>query len=384
MKRLVYTLCVALFVSLLASTAAAQSVRDSLPATSQKDWDAAKELFDNGSYQGAIVQFQKIYEDTKNPRVLFNIGVCWKNIERYVKAVQVWEKQLSFKDELPPGDVKAINQALAAVRPYISELTVEANEAGAEILIHDEVVGKTPLLGTVPIDVGKNPVRLRKPGFIPQEKVVQVIKGQPAKVTFELQEEGNKTPVSVNIAGASKATIFIDGTEMGPAPFSGDIPAGRHTFEARAPGMETARQTSEVVYGEPFSLTLSLAQARAEGKVKIVTGYEDAVIEIDGEVVGSGAWEGVLSAGGHQLVVRKDGYEDYVEDLALSPDQERTVRIKLEPERDNAWIYWTITGVAVVAGGAVAGYFVFKPSETSEVTGTLDPGVVPTNTLFSW
>ena len=384
MKRFALALVFALCASLLASTAAAQSVRESLPPTSQKDWDSAKELFRNGSYKGAIVQYQKIYDDTKNPRVLFNIGVCWKNIERYVKAVEVWEKQLSFEQDLPAGDVKSVNQALAAVRPYISELTVEANEAGAEILIHGEVAGKTPLLGTLSIDVGKNPVRLRKPGFIPQEKVVQVIKGQPAKVVFELQEEGNKTPVSVNIAGASKATIFVDGTEMGPAPFTGDIPAGRHTFEARAPGMETARQTSEVVYGEPFSLTLSLTQARAEGKVKIVTGFEDAVIEIDGEVVGSGAWEGVLSAGGHLLVVRKDGYEDYVEDLALSPDQERSVRIRLEPERDNAWIYWTITGVAVVAGASVASYFVFRPSETSEVTGTLDPGVVPTNTLFSW
>lgn len=373
-----------LFVTSLASPASAQSIRDSLPPASQKDWDAAKDLFKNGSYQGAIVQYQKIYDDTKNPRVLYNVGVCWKNIERYVKAVEVWDKELSFKDQLPAGDVATIEQAITAVRPYISELTVEANEAGAEILIHNEVVGKTPLLGTVPIDVGKNPVRLRKPGFIPQEKVVQVIKGQPAKVVFELQEEGNKTPVSVNIAGASKATIFVDGTEMGPAPFTGDIPAGRHTFEARAPGMETARQTSEVVYGEPFNLTLSLTQARAEGKVKIVTGFEDAVIEIDGEVVGSGAWEGVLAAGGHQLVVRKDGYEDYVEDLALSPDQERSVRIRLEPERDNAWIYWTITGVVVVAGASVASYFVFKPSETSEVTGTLNPGVVPTNTLFSW
>ena len=383
MRHLLFV-AVTLAALCICGSAMAQSVRDELPPASQTDWDSAKELSKNGSYQGAIVQFQKVFDDTKNPRVLYNIGIAWKNLERYVKAVQVWEKQLSFEDKLPASDVKLINQAISAVRPYISTLTVESNEAGAEILIHGEKVGKTPLLGTVPIDVGKNPVRLRKPGFIPQEKVVQVIKGQPAKVTFELQEEGNKTPVSVNIAGASKATIFVDGTEMGPAPFTGDIPAGRHTFEARAPGMETARQTSDVVYGEPFSLTLSLTQARAEGKVKIVTGFEDAVIEIDGEVVGSGAWEGVLPAGGHQLVVRKDGYEDYVEDLALSPDQERTVRIKLEPERDNAWIYWTITVVAVLAGGAVASYFVFKPSETSEVTGTLDPGVVPTNTLFSW
>ena len=234
-KRLLFAI-VFTVLTLLAGPAAGQSIRSELPATAQKDWDAATELFKNGSWQGAIVQFQKVYDDTKNPRVLYNIGVCWKNIERYVKALNVWDEQLKLKDKLPQADIDRIQRAMGAVKPFVSELTVESNEAGAEILIHNEVVGKTPLLDTLPISVGKNPVRLRKPGFIPQERIVNVLKGQPAKVNFELQEEGNKTPVSVNIAGASKATIFIDGTEMGPAPFTGDVPAGRHTFEARAPG----------------------------------------------------------------------------------------------------------------------------------------------------
>jgi PEGA domain len=383
MKRYAISLMIAVMMWLASAPARAQSVRDGLPEASQKDWDSAVELYGNGSWKGAIVQFEKVYGDTKNPRVLFNIAVCWKNLERYVKAIAVWDKQLSFRTELPAKQVAQIEEALAAVRPYVSTLSVEANEGGAEIVIHGEVVGRTPLLGTVPISVGKNTVKMRKKGFITQEKAVQVIKGKPAKVVFELREEGDKTPVSVNISGASKATIFVDGTEMGTAPFTGNIPAGRHTFEARAPGFETARQTSDVVYGEPFSLTLSLTAAVAEGKVKIITGFEDAVIEIDGDVVGSGAWEGVLKAGGHQLVVRKDGYEDYVEDLALSPDQERTVRIKLEAESGDAWIYWAITGVAVAVGGGVASYYVFRPSESSEVTGTLNPGVVPT-TVLSW
>ncbi|MCA9618087.1 MAG: PEGA domain-containing protein, partial [Myxococcales bacterium] len=111
-------------------------------------------------------------------------------------------------------------------------------------------------------------------------------------------------------------------------------------------------------------------------------GFEDAVIEVDGKVVGQGAWEGNLDEGGHRVIVKKDGYEEYVGEVALSPGQERKVRITLEPERDNAWIYWTITSVAVVAGASVASYFVFKPTESSQVTGTLNPGVVPT--LLSW
>ena len=101
------------------------------------------------------------------------------------------------------------------------------------------------------------------------------------------------------------------------------------------------------------------------------------IIEIDGKVVGSGAWEGVLRAGGHQLVIRKDGYETYRTDVALDKDQVRTVQVKLEQDRGSTWIWWTLGTVAVVAGGGVASYFVFRPSETAPVTGTLQPGLVP-------
>src|SRR5690606_2016422 len=117
--------------------------------------------------------------------------------------------------------------------------------------------------------------------------------------------------VTVSIAGAEDAIIFMDGIEMGPAPLKGEVPVGRHTFEARAPGFVTARQTSEIVEGEPVRITLSLVEALAEGKVKIVTDQPDAIIRIDDEVVGYGAWEGVLSAGGHQLRIEKDGFQTH-------------------------------------------------------------------------
>src|SRR5690606_14980812 len=104
---------------------------------------------------------------------------------------------------------------------------------------------------------------------------------------------------------------FMDGTELGPAPFKGEVPVGRHTFEARASGFVTARQTSVIAEGDPVRITLSLVRALAEGKVKIITDHPDAIIRIDDEVVGYGAWEGMLTAGGHQLVIDKDGYQTY-------------------------------------------------------------------------
>ncbi|MCA9625029.1 MAG: PEGA domain-containing protein, partial [Myxococcales bacterium] len=275
-----YLLIAFLSASLLLVTAiaAAKPVRDDLTGEALVHWDAAMVLYRNGSFNGAIVEFDKAYAESKNPRVLFNIGVCWKNLERYAKAVRVWQKQLEQRAELDEADIKSTEKAIELVSEYVSTLAIKSNVPGAEIVVQDEVVGRTPLLEPVAVDVGPVTVRLRKDGYIAKEQVVNVVKGTPAEATIDLEKEGRMTPVSINITGAPKASIFIDGTEMGEAPFSGEVPAGRHTFEARAAGFETARQTSEVAYGEPFNITLSLVVELREGKLKIITGFEDAVI----------------------------------------------------------------------------------------------------------
>lgn len=352
----------------------ATSIRDELPDSAKKDWDAAKELFEAGDFRGAMVQYNSVYEQTKNPRVLFNVGVAWKNLNKYARAVASWEKELTFKSELSEAEIAKVETAIETLRPFVSTLKVVASEPGATLIISGEEVGESPFIAPVPIDVGRQEVVLRKQGFVESKKTIDVARGQPAEVTFKLEPIQKATQITVEISGAPNARIFMDGTDMGPAPFEGKVPAGRHTFEARAKGFETARQTSEVEFGEPFTLTLSLVPAVEEGKVRIVTGFSDAVIEIDGKVVGSGNWEGALPVGGHQLVVRKEGYEDYETDVSVSDDQERSLSVSLVPDRRNAWVWWTIGAVAVVAGGTVASYFVFKPAEQTPVTGTLSPG----------
>jgi hypothetical protein len=382
LRALAALLCAALVMTLAAAAVAQTTIRDELPPEAQKDWDAAKELFEVEDYRGALIQFQRAYERSKNPRVLYNVGVCWKNLSRYAQAISAWEKELAFRARLSGADIQRAEQAIEALRPYVSTVVVQANQPGATLFINGDEVGKTPFLAPVPIDVGRQTLTMKKLGFLPAERVVDIARGTPAKVDFELEPAQKQTAVSIAIKGARKATIFVDGVEMGKAPFSGMVPAGRHTFEARSPGFETARQTSIVEFGRPLKLTLALVKERPEGRVRIVTDHTDAVIEIDGKVVGSGAWEGVLPAGGHQLLIRKQGFDDYRSDLALSPDQDRRVAVKLERASTTSWIWWTATTVAVVAGGSVASYFVFRPAEGSEVSGTLPRGPVTTVVRF--
>lgn len=384
LRALWASLLVALSVMFAAGTASAQTtkLRDELPEHLRDDWDSAGDLFDDANFDAALLEYQKIYKETKNPRVLYNIGVCHKERKYYAQAVSAWEAQLAAKDKLPKAEVERAQSAIETVRQYVTTLEITSNQAGAKLFIKDIEHGLTPVSGPIPIDVGPNRLVLEKEGFARVERTVEITKGTPAKVVLNMIPADKTAPAKIAVTGAEGAVIFIDGTEMGPAPFEGEVPTGRHTFEARKKGFVTARQTSEVVFGQPVRMSLTLTSELNEGKVTIRTGHTDATITIDGQFKGMGTWEGLLPAGGHQLEVKKQGYQTRTQEISLVADQVRVIEISLEADKSTAWIYWTVTGVIVAAGAATAAYFVFRPAEASPVTGTFDPGVVPT--IFSF
>jgi len=353
-----------------AAPAAPPSIRDELSPEARKDWDAARELYDAADYRSALVHFEKAYELSKNPRVLFNIGVCWKDLTQYAQAIRVWERALGLRERLPAEDVQKIEFAVGAARPFVSTLQLATDQTGAVLSIDGVEIGVTPFIEPVRIDVGRRKLSLVKDGFAPLEKTVDVVQGAPVALTLALVPLLKTGIVSISVTGAPGATLFMDGRELGRAPFQGEVPEGPHTFEARAAGYYATRQTSEVPYGKTLSLSLSLARARSEGKVRVIANPTDARIQIDGSPKGHGAWEGILPAGGHQLVVEKSGFETFAQEISLSPNQERTVEVRLSKKQ--SWLWWTIGVAAVVGGGAVTAVVLSRPTEKSSVSGTLD------------
>lgn len=373
-RALLLLLCAALCLCTGQSAAQSRSVRDDLPAEAKPAWDAARELYDAGDFRSAQVQYERTFQLSKNPRVLFNVGVCWKNLTHYALALRAWERELGFRDQLSAQEVAKVEGAIAAVRPFVSTLEVDATEPGATLTIDEIEVGKTPFVEPVPIDVGSRRVRLTKPDFVPIERNVEVVQGMPLTLTFVLEPVLKAAVVSVVTTGGAPGTLFMDGRELGSVPFKGEIASGPHTFEVRAPGYETARQTSEVVFGRQLQLTFAMIAARNEGKLRVLTKYSDSIIRVDGKLMGYGAWEGLLGAGGHQLEVSRDGHDRYLADISLSRDQQRTIEVELT--RSQSWIWWTVSLAAVVGGGTVAAVLLSQPSETTPVTGTLTPGYV--------
>ena len=355
-----------------------KTVREELPDAARKDWDAARDLLDTSDFAGALVEYQRAYEQSKNPRVLYNVAICEKNLRHYARAEATFKQELTDgAGRISPQEEADVKAAILALEPFVSTLEVTANEPGATLLIDGEEMGKTPFDKPVPIDVGPHELRLHKDGFVDGVQQVTIAGGAPAKAAFSIEPAVKKATVSVAVTGAPGASVVIDGIDMGQAPFKGEVVAGRHTFEARAPGFVPARQTTDVVYKEPLNIALDLAVERHEGHLRIESTPAEATIEIDGRVVGSGTWEGPLAAGGHQLIVKRSGFQTYTSEISVSDDQSRDVSATLVKEKGSNWVAWTIGTVLVVAGGGVAGYFLFQPNNQSPVVGDLSPGTSP-------
>jgi hypothetical protein len=362
-----------------APTAKKVSLREELPANARKDWDTALEFYDANDYAKALVQFQRVYELSKHPRVLFNIGVCERQQLHYARAVEYFRRELTEgAGKLSPKDEQDAKDLIAKLQEFLSTLEVESKEAGASVLLDDHQIGVTPMAKPVAVDVGPHKLLVKKDGFKDFVQDLSISRGKPEKVTVKLEPTKLTALVEVSAAGAGNATIWVDGIDRGPTPFRGQLELGRHTFRAHAPGFVDATQTSEVTSTDPLKIQLSLATERHEGKVRIVARPAGANIEIDQHVVGSTVWEGVLPTGGHQLRVTKAGYQDYVTDISLRDDQVRRIEASLVEDKSKGVFIWATGAVAVLAGGAIASYFVFKKSE-DPVQGTLAPYIVNTS-----
>lgn len=358
---------------------AARSLKDELTGDARKSFDAAVALTQASpaNWKGARSEFLRSYEISKNPRVLFNVAVCEKNLGRYPQAVANFQRELDeSKGSLPADEEQTVKGAIASLRNFVGTLELDVNEPGATVYVKydeaEEEVGKTPLTQSISLPTGTPTIIVRKAGFEPINIQVNISGGVAVKKSVKMDSLVRQTDVDVIVEGATGAMVSIDGTERGPAPYKGkvSIQTEPHTFEAKAPGFVTAKQTAIAKEGETVSLRMSLAREQDMGRLSVESQPSGTTISIDGKVVGANKWEGPIAVGSHQIVVRKDGYYTRNLDVEVSAGGKRNVTATLDENRGTSWVVWSLGTAALIGGATAVSFFVFKSSD-KEIPGTL-------------
>jgi len=222
----------------------AKPLSESLTGLAKAEYEGARILYADKDYTSAISKFQRTYELSSDPRLLFNIAVCQKNLRKYSKMLSTIRRYLEDGASILTADDKAQAQAIVkTVETFVSELKLSVDESDAEVFVDDEKIGVTPLKGTFFLDVGVRKITVKKKGYKDSVISKQVPGGGAVAVDVRLEKEIHRGKLLVS-AGVNDV-ISLDGKVIGKGKWEGAVPSGGHTLKVTAPGM--ANYQSEVV-----------------------------------------------------------------------------------------------------------------------------------------
>jgi hypothetical protein len=210
----------------------------SLTGMAKAEFEAARILYRDNDFANAIVKYQHAYELSSDPRLLWNIAACEKNLRHYTRALTAIERyQREGGASLTEQDRKDAKDVQSVLLTLISSMKLLVSEPEAEVFVDDEKVGTAPLAAPVRIDVGKRTIRVHKPGFKDFEETRQVEGGTEFTLTARLVKEVHQGQVIIE-AGA-KDLIALDGKVVAQGRWEGALGSGGHSLRVTAPGMAT-------------------------------------------------------------------------------------------------------------------------------------------------
>lgn len=177
-------------------------------------------LFADGEYQLALLDFERAYESTGDYRVLYNIGQVRIQLERYAGAVLALSRYLrDGADGIAPERQATVAADLAMLAERTAHILVTTNVDGAEVLIDDLEVARSPMPDHLLVDAGEHRLTVRKPGYLSRTIAVAVA-GRDNR-TFDMRLTAEATEV------AKERTVIVERVRLPePAP---QAPASHRT-----------------------------------------------------------------------------------------------------------------------------------------------------------
>ena len=261
---------------------------ESLTGAAKAEYAAARILYDDGDFRGALEKLKRTYELSNDPRLLWNMAACQKNLRHYAEVVRLVDRYLHEGAAYMTGTDRAdATTLLETVKGFVCELQVESNEAGATLYVDDQPVGSTPFASALGVDMGVHKIRLSKPGFTDFSVTQDLPGGQPSKLSAQLVAEHHEGRLRVVAEPAD--VIQVDGKAVGTGLWEGTLGSGAHSVFVSARGKLAYRTDVVVADSQVNSLHVSLQEEPKQNLVVEKSGLPAWVWAAGGAILVGGA-----------------------------------------------------------------------------------------------
>ncbi len=264
MKRLLPR--IVLFAFGLASIVSPRAARADTPAKAtatdkseaarlKKEGDA---LLDQGRPIDAIALYEKAYELSSDPALLYNAGRALESIGEYAEALDKLEQ---FEREASPAlraRVPGLRDLLVDLKSRIATLIVTSNAEGARVLLRDKSAGSIQGELRLRTRAGAASVEVGAEGFTAFRKQVELPAGTITQIHAELLPKVQDALVIVRTKPS--ADISVDGKPIGRTPLEIRLAPGPHTLLAQAQGYDRERIPMTLALGDRRELDLQLRE----------------------------------------------------------------------------------------------------------------------------
>jgi len=145
------------------------------------------DLYRDGDFSTALVEFQRAYELDAKYQVLYNVAEAYYQLQDYAHALLTFQRYLNDGGKrITPKRRKEVDRELEKLKGRVARLTVLTSEPGANLTIDEASVATTPLGEPLVVSAGRRKVTATVPGRPPITRVVELAGGDVQTVTLEI------------------------------------------------------------------------------------------------------------------------------------------------------------------------------------------------------
>ncbi|WP_437652304.1 PEGA domain-containing protein [Sorangium sp. So ce1182] len=167
--------------------------------------DKARKLYIEGvmasekdRWADAYASFVAAWALQKHYTIAGGMGTCELMLQKYRDAAEhlaIYVREIEKDATTTPEERAAAVETYAKARAKVGAVVVGVNVQGADVLVDGARVGTAPLADPVFVEPGAHTITVKREGYVPSEKKVEVGAGSEARSDFELARPVASAPL---------------------------------------------------------------------------------------------------------------------------------------------------------------------------------------------
>ena len=169
-----------LLVALLLCLAPAAVHADNAGRDAAKHFQRGVDLYNDGDFRGALVEFKKAYSTWPRANVLYDIGQTEFQLLDYASALRTMERYLAETGANAPHR-QEVEGTVEVLRGRVGRVLL-TSDPGCEVTVDDQPAGTTPLESPILVSVGQRKLTVSCAGPRSANRRIEVAAGETLRV----------------------------------------------------------------------------------------------------------------------------------------------------------------------------------------------------------